>query len=76
MQWIFVYDVLVVIGFSKACKEQFSSNDLLEMWKEDKFPFYTKHHFFSPSDGIMNKLYNRFNTKHKRPLSQVPGHNL
>lgn len=56
MQWIFVYDVLVVIGFSKACKEQFSSNDLLEMWKEDKFPFYTKHHFFSPSDGIMNKL--------------------
>ena len=46
MQWIFVYDVLVVIGFSKACEELFSSNDLWEMWKEDKSPFCRQASFF------------------------------
>lgn len=46
MQWIFVYDVLMVIELSKACKEQFSSSDLLEMLKEDKFPFYGQASFF------------------------------
>lgn len=45
----------MVIELSKACKEQFSSSDLLEMLKEDKFPFYGLP-FSNPSDGVMNKL--------------------